>query len=263
MHTSFCCALFLFVRSFPRTPIRLALALLGPSVARPQRTSRARSPHNLRFSHDFQTPFVQQASFSIEREIAQRITVSGSYLYSHGEHLIRARDVNLPAPVQVTYPVFDSTGQNLTGYYTVDSFANWETQKTLDCPYPPCVGTVSRPIPQLGSITVFERQRPLRTMAFPSRRSAGLAMVSTFDWATPGPKPSTMARMRSSLDVLLPSRIPIRQIPSAGRVFTDQRNRFVFSFAAQPRLFHRERAFLQTLSNNWKFAGVTITAVDD
>ena len=53
---------------------------------------------------------MQLGSFSVERETAQKVTVSGSYIYVHGEDLIRARDVNLPPPVQVTYPVFDATG---------------------------------------------------------------------------------------------------------------------------------------------------------
>ena len=106
--------------------MRSPLALLERTFARLLPRSRETSPLKARaFAYDFQIPHVQQASFGVEHEIVDRITISGSYLYTHGEHLIRARDVNLPAPVQVTYPLFDSSGQNLTGYYTVDSFTNW------------------------------------------------------------------------------------------------------------------------------------------
>jgi hypothetical protein len=57
------------------------------------------------FSHDFKTPRVQQASLNVEREVAHRLAVGVSYMYVHGVDLIRARDVNLPPPVNVSYPV--------------------------------------------------------------------------------------------------------------------------------------------------------------
>ena len=47
---------------------------------------------------------VQQGSLSIEREMMHRLAANISYLYVHGQDLIRARDVNLPPPVGYTYP---------------------------------------------------------------------------------------------------------------------------------------------------------------
>jgi hypothetical protein len=108
------------------------------------------------FSSNFQTPKVQQASLTIEREIMDRLAIGASYLYVHGEGLIRARDVNLPRPVSFVYPVFDSSGSNLLGYYNVDSFATWQFVRSLTCPFPPCINPLQRPIPQLGAINVFE-----------------------------------------------------------------------------------------------------------
>ena len=69
------------------------------------------------FAHDFQTPHVEQASLSSEREFADRMAAGISLMYVHGEHLIRARDVNLPTPTQVSYPVFDQSGSNFLGIY--------------------------------------------------------------------------------------------------------------------------------------------------
>ena len=62
------------------------------------------------FSHNFKTPKVQQAGLNVEREVAHRLSVGVSYMYVHGVDLIRARDVNLPPPVNVSYPVYDSPG---------------------------------------------------------------------------------------------------------------------------------------------------------
>ena len=109
------------------------------------------------FAPNFRTPSVQQASLSLEREVANRLAVSISYTYVHGQHLIRALDVNLPPPVNVQYPVYDSSGVNFLGaYYNVDSFSTWQLTRTLTCPFPPCINPLARPIPQLGSIDEFE-----------------------------------------------------------------------------------------------------------
>ena len=59
-------------------------------------------------------------------------SLSLSLLNVHGEHLIRALDVNLPLPVATTYPIFDSTGSIFQGgYYTVDTFATWQFTRSL------------------------------------------------------------------------------------------------------------------------------------
>src|SRR5262249_48684136 len=80
-----------------------------------------------------------------------------SYLYVHGKDLIRARDVNLPPPVSVQYPVYDSSGVNLLGTYDdVPSFSTWQMTPSFTCPWPPCINPLARPIPQLGAIDVFE-----------------------------------------------------------------------------------------------------------
>src|SRR5579862_6594023 len=85
------------------------------------------------FATNFVTPRVQQASVTLEKEVADHTTVSVSLLNVHGEHLIRALDVNLPQPTALTYPIFDSTGSIFIGsYYTVDSFATWQFSRTLD-----------------------------------------------------------------------------------------------------------------------------------
>jgi len=109
------------------------------------------------FAPNFVTPRVQQTSLTLEREVASHTTIAISYLYVHGEHLIRALDVNLLPPVALTYPIFDSTGSIFSGgYYTVDSFATWQFSRTLDCPFPPCINPLGRPIAQLGAINEFQ-----------------------------------------------------------------------------------------------------------
>ena len=89
------------------------------------------------FSHNFKTPRVQQASLNLEREVAHRTSVGVSYMYVHGVDLIRARDVNLPPPVNVSYPVYDASGTNFLGtYYNVDSFSTVAIDALADLPVP-------------------------------------------------------------------------------------------------------------------------------
>jgi hypothetical protein len=76
-------------------------------------------------------------------------------MYVHG--VIRARDVNLPPPVNVTYPVCDASGNNFLGmYYNVPSFSSWQFSPSLTCAFPPCINPLARPISQLGAVNLFE-----------------------------------------------------------------------------------------------------------
>src|SRR5207244_10149351 len=82
------------------------------------------------FAHNFQTPHVEQASLSIEREFAERMAAGVSLMYVHGAHLIRARHVNLPPPTTVSYPVFDETGSTFLGTY--DMVHSFSTQQFVN-----------------------------------------------------------------------------------------------------------------------------------
>jgi hypothetical protein len=99
------------------------VSLCPPDSLKPYLTSDVSA-----FAPNFITPRVQQGSFSgtgDRRPVCSRV----SYLYVHGENLIRARDVNLP-PTEYSYPVYDPTGDTFTNsFYTVNSFGTWQTQR--------------------------------------------------------------------------------------------------------------------------------------
>jgi hypothetical protein len=138
------------------------------------------------FARDFRTPVVQQASVSLEKEIARRFAVGANYTYVHGTHLIRSRDLNLPQPVQLRYPVFDQSNK-LAGYYAVDSFADWQKTRTMDCLKAPCMGNLARPIPELGMINVFESAASSiyhgLTLSARRRMSSGLYFRMAYTWS--------------------------------------------------------------------------------
>jgi hypothetical protein len=209
------------------------------------------------FSHDFQTPRVHQASLGVEREVANRTAISVNYLFVHGEHLIRAYDANLPPPTEIQYPVFDETGTNFLGqYYTVQSFSGWQMSHSVDCPFAPCLDLLARPIPQLGAINVFDTASSSYyhglTVSARRQMTNGLYFRLAYTWAR------AIDYGQDALVAGSPATVQNAYSPSSerGSSSTDQRQRFVFSWSAAPRPFHREHPLLKMILNDWRASGV-------
>jgi hypothetical protein len=209
------------------------------------------------FASNFVTPRVQQTSVTLEKEVAGRTSIALSYLYVHGEHLIRALDVNLPQPVALTYPIFDSTGSIFEGgYYTVDSFATWEMTRTLDCPFPPCISPLGRPIAQLGAINEFQSAASSvyngATLSLNRRVARGTYLRLSYTYA------HAIDDGQDALVAGQPATVQNSYNPTAerGPSVTDQRHRLVAAFSAEPRFFHRGHEFFGHLFNDWKISSV-------
>ena len=209
------------------------------------------------FASNFVTPRVQQASVTLEREVADRTTVALSLLNVHGEHLIRALDVNLPQPVALTYPIFDSTGSIFQGsYYTVDSFATWQFTQSLTCPWPPCINPLGRPIAQLGAIDEFQSAASSyysgATLSINRRVARGTYMRLSYTYA------QAIDDGQDALVAGEPATVQNSYNPSAerGPSTTDQRQRLVAAFSADLRPFHREHEILGCIFNDWKVSSV-------
>jgi hypothetical protein len=209
------------------------------------------------FAPNFVTPRVQQASLTLEREVADHTTVAVSYLYVHGEHLIRALDVNLPQPVALTYPLFDSTGSIFqNGFYTVDSFATWQYTSSLTCPFPPCINPLGRPIAQLGSIDEFQSAASSvyngLTLTINRRMARGTYLRLAYTYA------HAIDDGQDALVAGSPATVQNSYAPNAerGPSVTDQRNRFVAAFSVEPRPFHREHQLLGHIFNDWKISSL-------
>jgi hypothetical protein len=243
---------------FPVYPNPLVpCSLSSPSCSLPAGFTEGVTNEVSAFAPNFITPRVQQTSLTLEREVAGKTTVAVSYLYVHGEHLIRALDVNLPPPVAVTYPLFDSTGSIFqNGYYTVDSFATWQYTQSLTCPFPPCINPLARPIAQLGSIDEFQSAASSvyngATLSINRRMSRGAYLRLSYTYAR---------AIDDGQDALVagePATVQNSYNPNGerGPSVTDQRNRFVAAFSVEPRPFHREHQFLGHVLNDWKISSI-------
>ena len=208
------------------------------------------------FSPNFEMPFAQQASLSAEKEIANRTALSFAYTYVHGEHLIRARDVNLPPPQLLSYPVYDSTLQQFVGMYRVESFAAWETGQTQDCAFPPCIAPLERPIPQLGAINVYATDGTsvynagvvslLRQMTNHVQFRIGYTFGKAID---DGP---------DTVSASSPANVQNPYAPEAERGLSsnDQRHRVVGAMMWEPRGLTGNDRWLGALTRNWQFSTV-------
>jgi hypothetical protein len=209
------------------------------------------------FSPNFKTPKVEQASLSIEQEVAHRLAVGVSYMYVHGVDLIRARDVNLPPPVNVEYPVYDSSGTNFLGtFYNVDSFSTWQMTSSFTCPFPPCINPLARPIPQLGAIDVFESAASSvyngMTVSIHRQMTSGLYFRLAYTFAK---------AIDDGQDALVAGQPAVVQnsyntAAEQGLSVTDQRHRLMLAWIADPKPFGREQPFLARVFNDWKLSGI-------
>jgi hypothetical protein len=223
-----------------------------PDLLKPYLTSDVSS-----FPQDFVTPKVQQGSFSLEKEFADRFAAGISYLYVHGENLIRARDVNLPAPTPYSYPIYDATGDTFTNsFYPVSSFGTWQTQQSFSCPFPPCINDVARPVPQLSAINEFDSAATSiyhgMTVSVRRRMTNGLYFRLAYTWAH---------AIDDGQDALVAGRpVTVQNSYSTkserGPSVTDQRHRVSVSWIAEPEPFGRGQAFMGKIFNEWKIAGV-------
>jgi hypothetical protein len=200
---------------------------------------------------------VQQSSLTLEKEVANRTTISLSLLNVRGQHLIRALDVNLPQPIALTYPIFDSTGSVFDGgYYTVDSFSTWQFTRSLSCPWPPCINPLGRPIAQLGAINEFQSAASSNynggTLSMNRRIARGTYFRLSYTYAR------AMDDGQDALVAGQPATVQNSYVPSAerGPSVTDQRHRFVVAFSAEPRFFHRGHELLGRFFNDWKISSV-------
>jgi hypothetical protein len=243
---------------FPQYPNPLvSCAPLATTCAVPASLMQFATSDISSFAHNFRTPEVQQTSVSMEKEVGNRVAVGVSYMFVHGQNLVRARDVNLPPPTNETYPVYDASGLNLLGYYNVASFSTWQFSRTLTCPFPPCINPLVRPIPQLGSIDVFESEASSvyhgATLSIHRQMTSGLYFRLAYTFAH---------AIDDGQDALVAGRPALVQNSYStsgekGNSVTDQRQRLVFSWIAEPKLFGRDQPLLSSLFNHWKASGVT------
>jgi len=243
---------------FPSYPSVAVNCARGPVVcALPASWQQYATNEVAAFSPGFKTPRAEQGSLRLEREFADGFTGEISYLYVHGVDLIRARDVNLPAPTYYSYPVYDATGSTfLNRFYNVESFASWQNTYSISCPYPPCISPLARPIPRLGAIDQFESAASSvyhgLTVSLQKRMSRGLYLRLGYTWA------HSIDDGQDALVAGQPATVQNSYAANSerGPSVTDQRNRLTIAAVEEPNRFDGGRGVLPTILKHWKISGV-------
>jgi hypothetical protein len=156
----------------------------------------------------------------------------------------------------VQYPIFDSSGVNLLGYGSVETFSTWQFTTSLTCPFPPCINPLARPIPQLGAIDVYESEASSvyhgASIDLHRQMTHGLyfRLGYTYAHATDDGQDALVAGR--------PSTVQNSYSPSSerGPSVTDQRNRFVFSWIYEPSALNGGKGWLGEATKGWKNSGV-------
>ena len=234
--------------SCPRGPVSCAL----PAAWQAYATSEIAA-----FDPNFKTPRVQQASLSLEREMPGGVTATVSYLLVHGVDMIRARDVNLPAPTDYSYPIYDAAGNVvLNQLYNVESFATWQTSYSFTCPNPPCINTLVRPIAQLGAIDQYESAASSvyngATVALHKRTSGGMYFRLAYTWA------HAIDNGQDALVAGQPATVQNSYSTKSEKAssVTDQRQRLSVSAIEEPNPFGAGQKLTSSMFDHWKISGI-------
>ena len=241
---------------FPKYPSQLvscppgSLVCVPPDQIAPYLTTEISA-----FSPKFQTPHTVQANVSVQRELGWHMVASAGYAYVHGVNQIRSLDRNLPKPIVTEYPVYNDGDSVFLGMYDVASFATWQTTPTVTCPYPPCINPVQRPDPRLGAINSFESAASSTyqgmTVSLKRQMNRGTYFQVGYTWA------QAMDNGPDALVIGRPGNVQNSYATSLewGPSVTDQRNRFVAAWVAEPK-FAFGNPKLNVLANNWKLSNV-------
>ncbi len=69
-----------------------------PTILTAPPAGTSANPNLFVFARDYVQPYVEQGRIGFERQFAKNLSFSATYLYYHGLHLTRTRDINLQSP---------------------------------------------------------------------------------------------------------------------------------------------------------------------
>ncbi|MGH9875326.1 MAG: TonB-dependent receptor [Pyrinomonadaceae bacterium] len=77
----------------------VSAGLVYPHILTAPPPGTSANPNLFLFANDYVQPYTEQGRIGLEREVHRGLSISATYLYYHGLHLTRTRDINLFAPV--------------------------------------------------------------------------------------------------------------------------------------------------------------------
>jgi hypothetical protein len=194
----------------------------------------------------FRTPYSEQGTFAIERELVRDLALTASYIWSRGIGIIGVRDLNMPAlsSTTFTYQIADANGNPTGQTYTTPIYLGSRPDKRYGGVYQAENGVNS----YYNALAVQLRKR----------FSHGLQADLSYTWAheiDDGQSNGSGALFFTSASNWTYNG---NYKADKGNGALDQRHRLVFNFVWQPTITKRSEPFFKYVVNNWQLSTITI-----
>jgi hypothetical protein len=230
-----------------------AVGPVFPNVLGAVPTGATVSAASLQFTApNWKTPYSEQGTFAVERELIHNLALTASYIWSRGVQLYGVRDLNMPTTtVNYTYTIDDASG-NQIGTYTTPVIASGVISK------PPL-----RPDARYGGIyqdengvTSFYNALAVQVN---KRFSHGFQALLSYTWSHEIDDGQNQGQTTASM--YLSNNFSWLENGNykadKGNGLLDQRHRLAFSWIWAPTFTHRNGAFYKYVVNNWQLSSIT------
>jgi len=228
-------------------PAQLAAGPVFPNPLNAAPTGASVSASNIQFlSPNIRTPYSEQYTFAVERQVGKDLAITVSYIGSHGVQLYSVRDLNLPplSSTTFTYTIDDVNGSPAGSYTTP-------------------VYTGARPDPRYSGIYLNDNgvTSSYNGLAVQVRKrfSHGFQAAAAYTWSHEIDDGQSYGQSTNNLFLSNANYWLYNGNYKAdkGSGSLDQRHRFVFSWIWAPTITHRDGAFYKYVVNHWELSSIT------
>ena len=194
----------------------------------------------------FRPNYTQNGDVSLERQLSRNTSISVSYLYNRGFHIVTTRDLNIGAPGgEITYRILDASG-NQTGTYTTPVYL---TANRLNPKYSRILQVEAGSKSWYDGLAVSFHARVLKSVLY----NVSYTWSHAIDLGQ-GQGDDSVNRFGSALSLSNLANGDYRGDKGDGQL--DQRHRLVFLWVASHDFSKRTDAFARYVLNGWQLSGV-------
>ena len=226
---------------------QLAAGPMFPNILSAVPSGATIAAANIQFADpNLKTPYSEQGTFAVERELVHDLALTTSYIWSRGVQLYSVRDLNQPtATTPFTYTIADASGVPTGATYTT----------------PVLIGT--RPDPRYGGVNQAENgvtsSYNAVVVQLNKRFSKGFQASLSYTWSHEVDDGQSFGQ--STANMFLSNAFSWLQNGNykadRGLGLEDQPNRFVLSWIWAPTFSHSNGVLAKYLVNNWQLSSIT------
>jgi len=238
------------------TPAQLMAGPVFPNVLTSAPSVATVSPPSLQFTApNFSTPYSQQATLAVERDLTHGLGLTVSYIWSNGIHLYSVTDLNMPATTTpFTYDIYSAepgtTGATQVGTYTT----NVTTEGAIGNGRP---NTNFGALDQDGNAVTMN----YNALAIQLHKAFTHGIMADLSYTLSHELDDGQGYGQGTSNMYLSNNFSWLDNgvfkPDYGNGEEDQPQRFVLSWVWDLPQTHRSGAFFTYVVNNWQLASIT------